>query len=195
MPSAPRLGGSAATGSVPREEQLAALLPGFAHHPNPDYPTLAYHGEQSDATARDGYFHEAINEAQCGFPSCSRYLEEIGLFNLEERVMVGHTYGLDRAGGIREGVGDEAWSRLVRRMIWTAAQYVIQPYNAWTSGCRCWSGSAASSDGPMTTEKTKCGGGARPKAAPAGARRFPRAAGTPAPVFDGRGHATRHGPQ
>ncbi len=76
-------------------------------------------------------------EAHCGFPSCCRYLKEIGFFNLDERVMVQHAYTLDRAGGIPEGASDKSWSRLVRRMVWTAGQYVIRRYDAWKSGCRC----------------------------------------------------------
>lgn len=163
-------GPAGAVGSAETVEScLVTLLPGLQQHPNLDYRTLAYHAEQCDATARDGYWHAAINEARtflealvinialeeerpseesiadfrkrreahCGFPSCCRYLEEIGFFNLDERVMVQHTYTLDGAGGIREGVGEEPWSRLVRRMIHIAAQYVIRRYEAWKLGCRC----------------------------------------------------------
>ena len=166
--ASPGVGGGA-TEEFPPKEQLTALLPALRDHPNLDYVTLAYHAGQCDATARDGYFHAAINEARafletlvisialaeerppnesiadfrkrresnCGFPSCSRYLQEIGLFNLDERVMVQHTYTLDHAGGVRRGIGSEAWTRLVRRMVWTAGHYVIQRYEAGRSGCRC----------------------------------------------------------
>ena len=161
--------GVEATEEFPPKEQLTTLLPALRDHPNLDYTTLAYHAGQCDATARDGYFHAAINEARafletlvisialaeerppnesiadfrkrreshCGFPSCSRYLQEIGLFNLDERVMVQHVDMLDHAAAIRQGIGSEAWTRLVRRMVWTAGQYVIQRYEAWKSGCRC----------------------------------------------------------
>ena len=163
------VGDEATEESAPRE-QLTALLPALRDHPNLDYTTLAYHAGQCDATARDGYFHAAINEARafletlvinialaeerppneaiadfrkrresyCGFPSCTRYLQEIGLFNLDERVMVQHAYTLDHAGSIRQGISSEAWSHLVRRMVWAAGQYVIQRYEAWKCGCGCY---------------------------------------------------------
>ncbi len=177
-PASPNVGAQArssrdasgeAAEEFPPKEQLTTLLPALRDHPNLDYTTLAYHAGQCDATARDGYFHAAINEARafletlvisialaeerppnesiadfrkrresnCGFPSCCRYLQEIGLFNLDERVMVQHAYTLDHAGGVRQGIGSEAWTRLVRRMVWTAGHYVIQRYEAWKSGCRC----------------------------------------------------------
>ncbi len=167
-PGPPGVGGEATEEFTPKE-QLTTLLPGLRDHPNLDYTTLAYHAGQCDATARDGYFHAAINEARafletlvisialaeerppnesiadfrkrreshCGFPSCCRYLQEIGLFNLDERVMVRHAYTLDHAAAIRQGIGSEAWTRLVRRMVWTAGHYVIQRYEAWKSGCGC----------------------------------------------------------
>ncbi len=161
--------GGEATEEFRANEQLTTLLPALRDHPNLDYTTLAYHAGQCDATARDGYFHAAINEARafletlvisialaeerppnesiadfrkrreshCGFPSCSRYLQEIGLFNLNERIMVQHTYTLDHVAAIRQGIGSETWTRLVRRMVWTAGKYVIQRYEAWKCGCGC----------------------------------------------------------
>ncbi|UCC32333.1 MAG: hypothetical protein JSU86_08625, partial [Phycisphaerales bacterium] len=68
--------------------------------------------------------------------SCCRHLHEIGFFSFDERFMVRHTHTLDRAGGIRQGVGEEPWSRLVRQMVCAAGQYVIRRYEAWKSGCR-----------------------------------------------------------
>ncbi|UCC30959.1 MAG: hypothetical protein JSU86_01520, partial [Phycisphaerales bacterium] len=138
-------------------------------HPNLGYATLAYHAEQSDAAARDGYWHAAINEARTffevlvinialeeerspeesiatfrkqmeahrGFPSCCRYLEEIGFFRHHERLMVQHIGGLDLAGGPRQSLGEEPWSRLVRQVVCAAGQCVIRRYEAWKSGCRC----------------------------------------------------------
>jgi hypothetical protein len=43
---------------------LGALLDDLRRHPEFDLETLAYHLRQSDATAADGYWHAAINEAR-----------------------------------------------------------------------------------------------------------------------------------
>jgi hypothetical protein len=43
---------------------LAALLDDLRQHPELDLDTLTYHLRQSDATAADGYWHAAINEAR-----------------------------------------------------------------------------------------------------------------------------------
>ena len=43
---------------------LGALLDDLRRHPELDLETLAYHLRQSDATATDGYWHAAINEAR-----------------------------------------------------------------------------------------------------------------------------------
>ena len=43
---------------------LAALFEDLRRHPELDLDTLAYHLRQSDATAADGYWHAAINEAR-----------------------------------------------------------------------------------------------------------------------------------
>lgn len=43
---------------------LTALLPDLQTHTELDLKTLAYHLQQSDATAADGYHHAAVNEAR-----------------------------------------------------------------------------------------------------------------------------------
>lgn len=48
----------------PRCVSLAALLHDLRSHAELDLHTLAYHLQQSDATAADGYHHAAINEAR-----------------------------------------------------------------------------------------------------------------------------------
>ncbi len=53
-------------GSTPQPPcfSLGALLDDLRRHPEFDLETLAYHLRQSDATAADGYWHAAINEAR-----------------------------------------------------------------------------------------------------------------------------------
>ncbi|MGD8451608.1 MAG: hypothetical protein PVJ57_07290 [Phycisphaerae bacterium] len=48
----------------PRPFALTALLRDLQPHPELDLRTMAYHLQQSDATAGDGYGHAAINEAR-----------------------------------------------------------------------------------------------------------------------------------
>jgi hypothetical protein len=50
--------------SMEQQQGLGALLPGIRQHAELDRRTLAYHVQQSDATAADGYWHAAINEAR-----------------------------------------------------------------------------------------------------------------------------------
>ena len=56
----------AADAAVPEPERLslAALLPELRPHTELDLKTLAYHAQQSDATAADGYHHASVNEAR-----------------------------------------------------------------------------------------------------------------------------------
>lgn len=142
------------------DERLADLLPELRRHPELDLKTLCYHLEQSDATAADGYWHAAINEARSfvealvigmalverretmdtfrkgkenssGFRFCRRYLHEIGLLDGDEEILLQNVYGMASAKGSHQGVTDEAWCRLARRMIWTTGYYLLGRYDAW----------------------------------------------------------------
>ena len=55
--------GAAAVGLAPLE-QLALLREGLEPHGELDLRTLGYHLEQADATAREGCWHAAVNEAR-----------------------------------------------------------------------------------------------------------------------------------
>ncbi|UCC30210.1 MAG: hypothetical protein JSU86_18670 [Phycisphaerales bacterium] len=149
---------------IPRQE-LASLLADLTRHAELDFETIGYHAEQSDATARDGYWHAAINEArsflealvisislvqrqesmtrfrkgretQSGFRLCRRYLVEIGFLDLDEELLLQHVYSVASVKGSHQGVTDEAWSRVARRLVWTAGQYLAHRYDAWKSGDR-----------------------------------------------------------
>lgn len=150
--------------SAPHEE-LASLLPELERHAELDLETIRYHLQQSDATARDGYWHASINEArsflealvmsialverreslaefrkgretQGGIRLCRRYLHEIGFLDIDEDVLVGHVYGIAIAKGSHLGVADEAWCRVARRMVWTTGQYLARRYEAWKAADR-----------------------------------------------------------
>ncbi len=150
--------------SAPHEE-LASLLPELERHAELDLETIRYHLQQSDATARDGYWHASINEArsflealvmslalvergeslaefrkgretQGGIRLCRRYLHEIGFLDIDEDVLVGHVYGIASAKGSHLGVADEAWCRVARRMVWTTGQYLARRYEAWKAADR-----------------------------------------------------------
>lgn len=117
---------------------------------------------QSDATAADGYWHASINEARsfleallvgmvctvCVEPvdkyqstSCNgtpfrcyrRRLVEAGFLDADENDLLRYVYSVASAKGSHHGVTDEAWTRLARRMVWTAAQYLLTRYEVWKS--------------------------------------------------------------
>lgn len=141
-------------------EQLVSLLPLLAGYEELDVETIGYHARQSDATARDGYWHAAINEArsflealvtgialvereqsltefrkaqgmQGGIKLCRRYLLDVGFLDIDEDVLLAHVYGIASAKGSHLGVADEAWCRLARRIVHTTADYLLHRYAAW----------------------------------------------------------------
>lgn len=142
---------------------LGALLGELRRHPELDLDTLDYHLTQSDATAAEGYWHAAINEARSfleallvsilhavrtdqpekpsgnGAPNGTpfrcyrRRLMEAGFIDADENELLHFVYGLASAKGSHHGVTDEAWSRLARRMVFAAGQYVIEHYAVWKS--------------------------------------------------------------
>ncbi len=141
-------------------EQLVSLLPLLAGYEELDVETIGYHARQSDATARDGYWHAAINEArsflealvtgialvereqsltefrkaqgmQGGIKLCRRYLLDVGFLDIDEDVLLAHVYGIASAKGSHLGVADEAWCRLARRIVRTTVEYILHRYAAW----------------------------------------------------------------
>jgi hypothetical protein len=58
-------------------------------------------------------------------------LLETGFIDAHENELLQYVYGVANAKGSHHGVTNEAWSRLARRMVFTAGQYVIQHYEAW----------------------------------------------------------------
>ena len=63
-PTQPRQSLPTAAVALGTEELLALLVSSLGQHPELDFKTLTYHLQQSDATARDGYWHSAVNEAR-----------------------------------------------------------------------------------------------------------------------------------
>ncbi len=163
------------TGHAPQPPcfSLVTLLHDLQPHAELDLGTLAYHLQQSDATAADGYCHAAINEARSflealvvnivhaaqrdarnrdaddGAPNAGcngirsggrngtafrhyrKYLLDIGLIDLDENELLQFVYSVASAKGSHPGVTDELWTRLARRIVFAAGQYVVQRYAAW----------------------------------------------------------------
>ncbi len=142
---------------------LSTLLVDVAGHEELDLDTLSYHVRQSDATAADGYWHASINEARsfleallvgmlctvCVEPADKyqstsrngtpfrcyrRRLVEAGFLDADENDLLQYVYSVASAKGSHHGVTDEAWTRLARRMVWTAGQYLLTRYEVWKSG-------------------------------------------------------------
>ncbi len=164
-------------------ERLADLLPRLRRHGELDLKTLAYHLQQSDATAADGYCHAAINEARSflealvmsiavarqrepigkfrkgkesksGFRLGCLYLRELGFIDEEEELLLQHVYGIASAKGSHHGLTDELWCRLARRMVGTTGQYLIHRYRVWTGeGCPCPSDGKSAVEPSATSEQ------------------------------------------
>ena len=151
------------SGTQPPSFSLAALLGDLGPHPELDLDTLAHHLTQSDATAAEGYWHAAVNEARSfleglmvgilhavrpdppdkssdsgstyrtPFRCYRRRLFEAGFIDVDENELLQYVYGVASAKGCHPGVVSEVWSRLARRMVFITAQYMIQHYAAWKS--------------------------------------------------------------
>jgi hypothetical protein len=139
---------------------LASLQPELESHAELDLATLIYHIEQSDATATDGYWHAAVNEARSALESllrdivlqigptngkevasgngngtpfsiCRRTLAAAGFLDTRESDILHFAYGLSSAKGSHPGVTDEAWRRLSRQILFSVTQYVLRRYGEW----------------------------------------------------------------
>ncbi len=140
---------------------LAALIGDLRPYPELDLDTLTHHLTQSDATAAEGYWHAAVNEARsfleglldgilhavCPDPPdkpsgngaayrkplrcCRSSLLKAGFIDADKDELLKYVYGLASSKGCHPGVISEVWSLLARRMVFTAGQYMIQHYAAW----------------------------------------------------------------
>ena len=142
---------------------LHTLLANIARHEELDLDTLTCHVRQSDATAADGYWHLSLNQARsfleallvgmlcnvCAQPAdkqkgkslsgmsfrrCRRRLREAGFLDADEDDLLQYVYSVASGKCSHHGVTDEAWTRLARRMVWTAGEYLLTRYEAWKSG-------------------------------------------------------------
>lgn len=152
------LGNREASTPPPQTFALASLLADLRRHTELDLATLTYHVEQSDATAGDGYWHASINEARSAleallasivrvvgegnakrpgtgngtpFSNWRRFLVDTGFLDACESDLLHFVYGLSSAKGSHHGVADEDWSRLARRMVFCAMDYVLGRYAEW----------------------------------------------------------------
>lgn len=137
---------------------LTSLLTEARLHPELDLLTLSYHTQQSDATAHDGYWHASINEARSvlealvisivqtigaddtrrpgigggtAFSHWRRSLVAVGFIDTYESDVLHFAFGLSSLKGSHHGVPDEHWCRLARRLVFCAADYVLDRYREW----------------------------------------------------------------
>ena len=152
-------------GDLALGEQLASLRPILDAHPELDLATIGYHLEQSDATAGDGYWHAAVNEArsflealvinialierretlaefrkgketQGGLRLCRRHLQDVSFLDIDEDILLAHVHGIASAKGSHLGVTDETWCRLARQIVAATAHHLIRRYSAWKANDR-----------------------------------------------------------
>lgn len=141
---------------------LYTLLDDVARHKELDLETLTHHVRQSDATAANGYWHASITEARsfleallvsilcmvCDQPAdkqkstlrdatpfryCLRRLREAGFLDANENDLLQYVHRMASCNGSHDSVIDEAWARLVRRMVWATGQYLLTCYEMWKS--------------------------------------------------------------
>ena len=65
------------------------------------------------------------------FRTWRRYLCEMGLVDAEENELLQWVYSVASAKGSHHGVTDEAWTRLVRRVVLATSHYLLHRYAAW----------------------------------------------------------------
>jgi len=90
------------------------------------------HAVRRDAEERDA--DSALRDrSQNGtaFRTYRRYLLEAGFTDPDENDLLQYVYSVASAKGSHHGVTDEAWTRLARRIVFAAGQYLLQRYAAW----------------------------------------------------------------
>ena len=65
------------------------------------------------------------------FRTYRRQLVEAGFLDADENTLLQYVYSVASAKGSHHGVTDEAWTRLARRIVFAAAQYLLVRYAAW----------------------------------------------------------------
>ncbi len=141
---------------------LADLLTQLEPWPELRIQTLAYHLRQSDATARDGYWHAAVHEARSflellvqnmagvikgrlpdhfaaagdsntRFKICRHYLLKPGYIDPDDNMLLLNVFRIAGAKGSHPGIPDEPWCRLARQFVRLTAEYLIGRYATWRS--------------------------------------------------------------
>ena len=82
-------------------------------------------GMDADGNGRDR------SQNGTAFRTWRRYLCEMGLVDAEENELLQWVYGVASAKGSHHGVTDEAWTRLVRRVVLATSHYLLHRYAAW----------------------------------------------------------------
>jgi hypothetical protein len=142
------------------DNELTELLAALERFPEFDQRTIRYHLQQSQATAADGYWHAAINEARsfleglvvsiamveqrggkvvCGkgydgqgtWRLCRKFLVDAGFLDRNEDEFLLHVYGIGSSKGAHHGVTDEPWCDTTLGIIFTTALYLLRRYETW----------------------------------------------------------------
>ncbi len=86
--------------------------------------------DKAGGTDADGNGRERSQNGTA-FRTWRRYLCQMGLVDSEENELLQWVYGVASAKGSHHGVTDEAWARLVRRVVLATSHYLLHRYAAW----------------------------------------------------------------
>ena len=142
--------------------RMADLLPALAPYGELDIETMAYHARESDATAAEGHWHAAVNEARsllealvigaavatCGrdpetfrrethseacYKKARRLLLEAGFLSAGDHDVLVHVHGLVSGSGSHPRVVDGEDGNYCLELIAVTVRYLIRRYASWRS--------------------------------------------------------------
>ena len=142
--------------------RMVDLLPELAPYGELDIETMAYHARESDATAAEGHWHAAVNEARsllealvigaavaaCGrdpetfrrethseacYKKARRLLREAGFLSAGDSDVLLHVHGLVSGSGSHPRVVDAGSGAYCLELIAVTVRYLIRRYASWRS--------------------------------------------------------------
>ena len=142
--------------------RMADLLPELAPYGELDLETMGYHARESDATAAEGHWHAAVNEARsllealvigaavatCGrdpetfrrethseacYKKARRLLLEAGFLSAGDNDVLMHVHGLVSGSGSHPRVVDGGSGAYCLELIAVTVRYLIRRYASWRS--------------------------------------------------------------
>lgn len=145
-----------------RAVRMADLLPELAPYGELDIETIGYHARESDATAADGHWHAAVNEArsllealvvgaavatggrdpetfrrethsEACYKKARRLLREAGFLPAGDSDILMHVHGLVSGSGSHPRVVDAESGGYCLELIAVTVRYLIRRYASWRS--------------------------------------------------------------